>query len=185
MITEPPELGGLEVDFPEPARKNGVEGTAKVSFTLGEDGKVRDAVILNDLPFGVGEAVRAGVQRMTFKPAGFNGKPAPMKVTLDYVVSLLYEENDKNVTKPKIVDKPAPVYPPNHLAEKVKGKVYVTILFMANGEHKIGGVSSTMPKEFDKAALEAAKNIKYTPALHKKSKQPVSQTMMVEYDFKP
>ncbi len=185
MITEPPELGGLEIDFPDPARKNGVEGTAKVSFTLGEDGRVRDAVIVDDLPFGAGEAVRAGVQKLTFKPARFNGKPASMKVVLEYAVTIVYDESDKNVAKPKIVDKPAPAYPSNQIAEKVKGKVYVGVLFMANGQLRVGSASSTMPKDFDKAAIEAAKLIKFTPAVHKKSKQPVSQQMTVEYDFRP
>jgi outer membrane biosynthesis protein TonB len=42
-----------------------------------------------------------------------------------------------------------------------------------------------MDKAFDKAAEAAAKNLKFTPAVHKKSKQPVSQAIMVEYTFKP
>ncbi|NOT46215.1 MAG: TonB family protein [Acidobacteria bacterium] len=185
MMTEPPNLGGLDVTFPDAARKNGVEGTAKVSFTLGEDGKVREVTLLNDLPFGVGEAVRVGVQKLSFKPAGFNGKPVPVKATLDYIVAMVYDESDKNVTKPKITSMPGPVYPQKYAAEKIKGKVAVSVMFFASGELKVGSASSTMPKEFDKAALEAAKNIKFTPAVHKKSKQPVSQQMMVEFDFKP
>jgi TonB family protein len=185
MITEPPEMGGLEVEYPETARKNGVEGTVKALFTLGEDGKVREIVIVNDLPHGVGDAVRAGLQRLHFKPAGFQGKPAAMKAKLDYVVTVVYDEDDKNVTKPKITDKPAPVYPDKYRAEKVKGKVLVQVLFMANGELRVGSASSSMPREFDKAAQEAAKAIKFTPAVHKKGKQQVSQYMFVEYDFKP
>jgi TonB family protein len=173
------------VEFPEVARKNGVQGTVKASFTLGEDGKVREVVIENDLPHGVGDAVRAGLQRLYFKPARFQGKPAAMKAKLDYMVTVVYDEEDKNVTKPKITDKPAPAYPEKHLAEKVKGKVAVHVLFMANGEVRVGNANSSMPREFDKAAQEAAKAIKFTPALHKKSKQPVSQYMFVEYDFKP
>lgn len=185
MFTDPPEMGGLDVTFPDAARKNGVEGTAKVSFTLGEDGKVRDVVVLKDLSFGVGDAIRAGVQKLSFKPATFNGKPTPMKVTLDYIITMAYAESDKNVTKPKITAKPNPVYPQKYAAEKTKGTVSVTILFFASGELKVVGVSSTMPKEFDKAAVEAAKGIQFTPAIHKKSKQPVSQEMLVEFNFKP
>lgn len=185
MITDPPELGGLDIQYPDAARKNGVEGTAKVSFTLGEDGRVRDAVILADLPFGVGEAVRTGVQKLTFRQAMFNGKPTAMKVTLEYVVTLAYGEGDKDVTKPKILEKPAPAYPQKYAAEKTKGKVLVTVLFLASGELQVRGVSSTMPKEFDRAALDAAKLIKFSPATHKKSKKTVSQSMLVEYDFKP
>ena len=50
---------------------------------------------------------------------------------------------------------------------------------------KVLGVSSVMPKEFDKAALEAAEKIHFLPATHKKSKAGVSQKLTVEYDFKP
>lgn len=185
MVSEPPELGGLDIQYPDAARKNGVEGTARVSFTLGEDGRVRDALIVTDLPFGVGEAVRSGIQRLTFKQAMFGGKPVAMKATLEYVVTLAYEESDKDVSKPKIIEKPAAQYPQKYAAEKVKGKVAVSVLFLASGDVRVRGVSSTMPKEFDRSAMDAAKLIKFTAATHKKSKQAVSQTMVVEYDFKP
>jgi TonB family protein len=185
MITEPPQLGGLEIAFPDAARKNGVEGKVKASGTLGEDGKVRDIVVHNDLGHGVGAAVQAGLQKWYFKPAKFEGKPAPMKFSVDYIVSMVYDESDKNVTKPKIVDKPLPPYPASQRADGLKGKVEVRVLFMSGGELKVLGVSSVMPKDFDNAAKEAAANIKFNPATHKKSKQPVSQAMTVEYDFKP
>ena len=185
MITEPPELGGLEVDYPEIARKNGIEGTVRVSATLGEDGKVRDIAIIDNLGHGTGEAVAAGLQRFTFKPAKFQGKPTAMKITVNYVVSLYYDENDKNVTKPKIADKPLPVYPASQRASGMKGKVSVRVLLKASGEVQVLGVTSVMERDFDKAAQEAAKNLKFSPAVHKKSKLPVSQQITVEYDFKP
>lgn len=185
MITEPPEMGGIEIVYPDAARKNGVEGTVNATFTLGEDGKVRDVVIVNDLPHGVGDAVRAGLQKLFFKPARFQGKPAAMKAKLEYKVTVLFEDSDKNVTKPKFTSKPEPVYPEKYRAEKVKGKVVVGVTFLANGELLVGNASSNMPREFDKAAIEAAKAIKFTPAIHKKSKQPVSQHVFIEYDFRP
>lgn len=40
-------------------------------------------------------------------------------------------------------------------------------------------------KEFDKAAVEAASQIKFQPALHKKSHRPVTQQMTVVHQFKP
>ena len=185
MITEPPDVGGLEFDYPDAARKNGVEGTVKVSLILGEDGKVRDVKIHNDLGHGTNDAINAGLQKFVFKPAKFNGTPAPMKMTVSYVISLVYDENDKNVSKPKLVDKPLPPYPQKRLAEGMKGKVLVSVLFRSTGEAEVIGVNSDMHREFDTAAKEAAQKIKFSPAVHKKSKQPVSQVMTVEYTFKP
>jgi TonB family protein len=186
MITEPPEfLGALEVDYPEAARKNGIEGTVKVTAILGENGKVRDVVIVDDLGHGTGAAVAAGMQKFAFKPAKFNGKPTPMKMTVNYKVSLYYDETDKDVTKPKIIEKPLPAYPESQRAEGMKGKVTVSVLLKSDGEVQILGVNSVMDKAFDKAAEAAAKNLKFAPAVHKKSKQPVSQAISVEYTFKP
>lgn len=182
---EAPQLNGVDIDFPETARKNGVEGTLKASLVLGEDGKVRDIKILQSLPFGVEAAVVKGLQNLYFKPAKLHGQPVATPMDFDFIVTAVYGEDDKNVTKPKILEKPLPVYPAKYAAEKVKGKVSVSVLFFADGKVKVLGVNSTMPNEFDKVASEAAAKIRFQPAVHKKSKADVSQKMNVEYDFKP
>lgn len=183
---EPPQINGVpDFEYPEAARKNGVIGTLKAALTLGEDGKVRDIIIKEGLPDGITEAFNKALQNMYFLPAKRNGKPVAVKLSIDFILTAEYGEFDKNVTKVKILEKPAPVYPPNQLAEKVKGKVQVQVMFFADGTLKVLGVSSTMPKEFDKAARVAAEKIKFQSAVHKKSKKPVSQQMTVEYEFKP
>ncbi len=184
--TEPPELGGLpELDYPEAARKNGVEGTLKAKMTLGENGKVRDIVILEGLPHGVSEAFTKTMQGYNFQPARSHGQPVPTTLYVDFIVTVGYDEGDKNVSKPKIVEKPVPVYPEKYRAEKLKGKVEVGVMFYKDGTLKIINVSSVMPKEFDQAAVAAAEKIRFEPAVHKKSKNPVGQAMTVVYDFKP
>jgi TonB family protein len=185
VADEAPQINGLNVDYPETARKKGVEGMLKAAAVLGEDGKVRDIKILQSLPFGVEEAVTKALQSMYFLPAKLRGKPVAMPITLDFIVSAVYDEDDKNVTKPQILEKPAPLYPEKYAAEKLKGKVYVSVLCFADGKIQIVGVSSTMPREFDKAAIAAAEKIRFQPAVHKKSKADVTQKFTVEYDFKP
>ena len=182
---EPPQINGFNFDYPDSARKKGVEGTLKASMTLGADGKVSDIKILQTLPFGVEEAVMQGLRNFYFKPANSRGKPVPIKMTLDFIVTAVYDESDKNVSKPQILEKPAPIYPAKYAAEKLKGKVQVQILFFTDGKMKILGVSSVLPREFDKAATEAAGKIRFQPAVHKKSKSNVAQKMSVEYEFKP
>jgi TonB family protein len=183
--TEPPKVGGFDFDYPEEARKNGVEGTLKAALTLGEDGKARDITISQTLPHGVAEAVVKALQNLSFQPAKNNSQPVPVKMNFDFVVTAVYRESDKNITKPKILGKPEAIYPANQVAEKIKGVVQVSVMFFTDGTVKILGVSSVMPKEFDKSAAEAAAQLKFQPAVHKKSKKPVSQQMIVEYDFKP
>lgn len=184
--TEAPEFNGVpDIEYPEAARKNGVEGTLKLNMTLGEDGKVKDITAQQDLPFGVTEAVSKALQQWRFQPAKRDGQPIAVKMFFEYKVSATYASNDSNVKKPKIISQPAAIYPANLRSEGHKGKVAVTIACYADGTLKVMSVNSTMPKEFDKAAFEAAKNIKFEPAIHKKSKKPVSQAIIVEYDFKP
>lgn len=185
-ITVAPELiGAPEIIYPAEARKNGVEGTLKVSFTIAEDGSTQNIVIEQSLPDGVDEAVKTGLQKLRFKPAKFNDKPVAVKMYFDYVVSAVYDESDKNISKPKIISQPEPVYPAKYAGEKLKGEVLVAVMFYADGTAKVLGTNSVMPKEFDTAASEAAKNIKFEPATHKKSKKNVSQQMSVKYKFKP
>lgn len=182
---EAPVINGVDIDFPETARKNGVEGTLKATLILGEDGKVRDIKIVQSLPFGVEAAVTKGLQNLYFQPAKLHGQPVAIPLEFDFIVSAVYNEGDKNVTKPQILEKPAPVYPSKYAAEKAKGKVQVSVLVQTDGKVQVLGVSSTMPREFDRAAMEAAAKIRFQPAVHKKSKSAVAQKMTVEYDFKP
>lgn len=185
--TEPPEFisNPGDIEYPESARKNGVTGTLKATCTLGPDGATSNIVISEGLPFGVSESVKAMLEKLKFKPAKKEGKPMPVRFFFEYVISAVFEETDKNISKPTIVEKPLPVYPESKRAEKQKGKVEVYVQFNSDGTLRILGVNSVLAKEFDKAAVEAAQKIKFQPAVHKKTKQPVSQKGTVTYDFKP
>lgn len=184
--TEAPQISVFPtIGFPDEAQKNGVEGTVKISLTLGEDGKPKDIAVIEGLPFGASEAVTKGLEQIRFQPATRNGKPIAVKMFFDYIITATYDEFDKNVTKPKVLEKPAAVYPESQRASGLKGKVEVFAAFYSDGTVKVIKVNSVMPKEFDRAASEAAEKIKFQPAVHKKSKKPVSQGMAVIYDFKP
>lgn len=181
----PPDLSGRpNIDYPEAARKNGVEGTLKANVTLGEDGRTRDISVIQSLPDGVDEAVTKGLQELYFKPAKLNGQPVAAKLVFEFTVSAVYSENDKNVKKPKITSQPDAIYPAKYSNEKWNEKVSVRVLFNSDGTVKVLGTNSVMPKEFDQAAAEAAQKIKFQPATHKKSNKPVSVQMTVEYKFK-
>ncbi len=93
---EAPQVSGVpEFDYPEAARKNGVEGTLKLTLTLGEDGKVKNIAVEQGLPFGVTEAVTKGLERLKFQPATRNGQTIAVKMIFYYVVSLVYTKTIK------------------------------------------------------------------------------------------
>jgi len=184
-VSEQPQIGKITVVYPVAARKAPVEGTVKATATLGEDGKVRDIVITNDIGSGVGAAVTAGLEKLYFKPAYYEGSPVAVKLSFEYIVTVVYDEYNANVAKAAITAQPAPIYPEKYRAAALSGKVSLQVLFKATGDVKVYEVTSMLPKDFTDAAKEAAKNIKFTPAMNKRTKQPVSQQLMVEYDFKP
>ncbi|MGB7203124.1 MAG: energy transducer TonB [Pyrinomonadaceae bacterium] len=185
FLTQPPNIKDFHVDFPEDARKNGVDGTAKVSFVFGKDGKTREAAIVQDLPFGVGDALVRGINKLVFKPAMNGAEPIDIKATIVYVITAVYQEYDNNVTKVKLLAKPTAEYPAAFRADGTKGKVVVAVLFYPDGKVKVSNTESTMPQEFDEAAKKAAETLKFQPAVHKKSKKPVAQWIWVTFEFKP
>lgn len=184
-FTEPPEIGDVRPDFPEAARKNGVDGKVKVSFTFGADGKIRNVVIAEDLPFGAGEAVRKAVEQISFTPARLNGKPVDMNASFTYTIAAFFFEDDKDVQKVKIIGRPTAEYPASQRSEGRKGTVNVSVTFYADGKIGVGRSESTLPNEFDAAAKKAAASLKFVPAMHKKSKKTVNQMLWVVFEFKP
>jgi TonB family protein len=184
-FNEPPEIGEIWPEFPEAARKNGVEGIVKIDFRFGADGKILNAVIAQDLPFGTGEAVKRAVEQAHFSPAKLNGKPVDMNASFTYTITAFFFEDDKNVQKVKLFGKPMAEYPASERSEGRKGSVNVSVTFYANGKIAVGRTESTMPPEFDEAAKKAAASLKFEPAIHKKSKKTVNQVLWVEFEFKP
>jgi TonB family protein len=182
FLTQGPKIKDFHVNYPEEARKNGIDGTVKVTFVLGKDGKTRDAAITQDLPFGVGDELIRAVTKIIFTPAMNNEQPIDLKATLTYKIAAIYQEYDDNITKAKL---PTAEYPSAFRADGTKGKVAVAVIFYTDGKLKVLNTDSTMPPEFDAAAKKGAENLKFQPAVHKKSKKPVAQSMWVIFEFKP
>jgi TonB family protein len=186
IVDKQPDIRDVNVDFPDEGRKNGVEGTVKISFTMAGDGHTRDLQVLEDLPSGVGDAVKKAVERLKFTPASFHGQPVDLKATLTFVIVAWFTDDDSSVSKVKLLTKPAAPYPEKFRSQGMKGDVYVAVAFYSDGTKlEVVKSESTMQPEFDEAAKKAAASLKFQPAVHKKSKKPVNQVMWVKFEFKP
>jgi TonB family protein len=73
---EPRLLQAVPPEYPPAALRKQQQGWVEVEFTVGVDGKVRDAAVVKSEPPRVfdREAVRA-IQRSSFEPANEGGKP--------------------------------------------------------------------------------------------------------------
>jgi TonB family protein len=71
------------LDYPESARKAGLEGMVVVRFVVGDNGAVRDAVLEKGIGAGCDEAALRLVEKMpNWEPGTKGGKPAAMEFTL-------------------------------------------------------------------------------------------------------
>jgi len=89
-------LGGLRVDpalqqqklvhsvkpeYPEVARRSGVEGTVHLQATIGPDGAVREVKVLSGHPL-LGQAATAAVRQWRYRPTVLDGKPVSVIINL-------------------------------------------------------------------------------------------------------
>ena len=85
-------------------------------------------------------------------------------------------------TKPvEITFKPKPVYTPEARRLKLEGEVLLEVLFSADGTLHVNRVVSSLGHGLDEAAIDAANNMRFKPAL--RMGQPVDSTAIVHVMF--
>jgi TonB family protein len=84
-------------------------------------------------------------------------------------------------TKARLLTKPEPTYSNDDLKNKIVGTVVLRVVFSKTGKVNTIRVVSGMPYGITETAIEAAKKIKFIPAM--KDGEPVSMWMQLEYYF--
>jgi TonB family protein len=75
-------------EYPEAARRAGVEGTVILDATISETGEVTRVAVERGLPLGVSEAAVAAVRHWKYKPARGRAGPVPSHKAIRIVFSL-------------------------------------------------------------------------------------------------
>jgi TonB family protein len=97
-------------------------------------------------------------------------------------------EDDDKVYDPReltcravVISKPEPAYPARARSDGITGVVRLRAVLMASG--KVGEITVVkgLPEDVSEAAIEAARRVKFTPAV--KGDRWVSQRIMLEYNF--
>jgi TonB family protein len=71
-------------EYPEAARKARMQGKAKARTLVGEDGHVREVVLLEGLPCGLSPLVVSALKNWVFQPiSGPDGKPVTVQVPVE------------------------------------------------------------------------------------------------------
>jgi len=88
VVEERPELiGGLAalqqaVEYPEFAKKAGIEGTVFVQFIVDENGMVQDAQVTRGVHRLLDEAALDAIRSVRFKPGRQRGRPVKVQMSL-------------------------------------------------------------------------------------------------------
>ena len=66
--------------YNDDALKAGIEGTVVLDLIVGEDGRVRDVVVVQGIGHGLDEAARAALRDCRFSPGEKDGKPVAVRI---------------------------------------------------------------------------------------------------------
>lgn len=83
---------------------------------------------------------------------------------------------------PNILDKPRPEYTAEGRSLRIEGDVVIDVVFLANGSIQINRVVSGLGHGLDEAAVRAAQQIKFKPAL--RQSEPVDYPARVRIEFR-
>lgn len=103
----------------------------------------------------------------------------PSKLVSDKTENLY--KGSEVTAKARVKKKPDPKYTKDARKHAVEGTVVLRCVFSSTGEVKNIHVVSGLPDGLTESAIEAAKKIKFTPAM--KDGHPVSMWMELQYNF--
>ena len=83
--------------------------------------------------------------------------------------------------RPRVVHRVEPIYPADAREKNIKGSVVLTMVVDREGNPQDIKISKSLYPSMDQAALEAARQMRFEPAL--KDGQAVSETLLVEFYF--
>ncbi|MFH1213181.1 MAG: energy transducer TonB [Candidatus Neomarinimicrobiota bacterium] len=89
--TEVPQIiGGLNIEYPEMARDNGVEGTVYVQVYVDEKGRPKNCQVKKGVPnTGLDEAAVKAIQKAKFRP----GRERDVNVGVNIVIPVVFKLN--------------------------------------------------------------------------------------------
>jgi TonB family protein len=180
--------------YPKDARKQNVEGTVTVHVSIGADGSVKDAAVVNG-DSRLTDAALAAVRKWRFQPFTADGKPVEGQrdVTVDFALAdgptQLDDSSDPiatmgggtRVSPPRPTYYPDPEYSEDALKARIDGTVAVSVVVGTDGKPRDIKVVRSQGYGLDEKAIEAVQKWRFQPAT--KDGKPVAVLIMVEIPF--
>ena len=176
-------------EYPEPARKNGIEGEVLLDVTVKTDGSVGAVTLKQGVPEcpALDESAQAAVRKWKFEPATENGKPVEMTVAIP--VRFRLEDEDKPIqadTMPELLSESVikPVYPEDARKAGISGKVVLDVVVMKDGTPGEIAVREGIEgyPSLAESAMEAVSQWRFKPATRKG--EPVDMAVAIPVAFR-
>jgi len=217
VVEEMPEFPGGEkemrkyiannINYPEDAQKKNIKGKVFVSFVIGKNGNVKDAMIERGVAPSIDkEALRVVSSLPKWNPGKQRGETVNVKFTIPINFQLDSEKNnvesteDEEVMVFRMVEE-MPEFPGGKIAmqkfivdnvkypgsakkEGVTGKVYVSFVVTKDGEVKDAKVVRSVNPALDEEALRVIKSMPdWTPGKQRGKKLDVQLTLPINFSL--
>jgi TonB family protein len=178
--------GGIEaiqnkIVYPAEAKEKGIEGKVHVLMFIDEMGIVTSAEVIKGVHHLLDRAALDAVKDVKFTPGIIKGEAVKTQVAIPIVFKLNGDsKKGKSELKneggyffeadefPQIIGGPAAliekiVYPKEEREKGIQGDVVVAVYINEKGEVEKAEIEKSLNENFDNAALNAVKEVKYTP----------------------
>jgi TonB family protein len=200
--TNPVLIHRVNPIYPENAKTSGVQGIVKIAFTIGSDGTVRDAKLLEGPQVFSGAALDA-VQHWKYEPATKGGHPVEAKgeTTFTFKFPLLWERKDpatspeagtgrptrvrisQGVAEALLKSKVQPQYPSEARSLRIQGVVVLSAVIDYDGKLlSLGYVSG--PQELVGATVKSVSQWQYKPYFLNGTPAQVETKITVNYELR-
>jgi TonB family protein len=172
-----------KAQYTQEAKDNKIEGTLVLSAVFGADGQIGEINVVRGLPYGLTENAIEAAKKIRFNPAVKDGQPVSVRGSVEFVFRL-YDDQIQAMSaalRPAILYKEKAQYTQEAKDNKVAGTVILSAVFGVDGQIGEIEVTQGLPYGLTENAIEAAKKIRFNPAV--KDGQPVSVRGSLEFIF--
>ncbi|HKC89099.1 MAG TPA: M56 family metallopeptidase [Blastocatellia bacterium] len=172
-----------KAQYTREAKDNKVEGVVILRVVFGVDGQVSDINVVRGLPYGLTENAIIAAKKIRFEPAVKDGRPVSVRGNLEFNFKL-YDDPIEQMSvslRPTVLYREKAQYTQEAKDNKVEGTVILSAVFGVDGRIGEIGVIQGLPNGLTQSAIEAAKKMRFEPAM--KDGRPVSVRGNLEFSF--
>ena len=169
--------------YTQQAKDNKIEGTVVLGVVFGVDGQIGEIRVIKGLAHGLTEKSIEAAKKIRFNPAVKDGQPVSVRGSIEFSFNL-YNDSIQAMTsslRPTILFREKAQYTQEAKDNKVAGTVVLGVVFGVDGQIGEINVIDRLPHGLTEKAIEAAKKIRFNPAV--RDGQPVSVRGNLEYTF--